>query len=264
MTLCDLRAGGVASFTTQFERKDLLLPPRFRIQSASGILTALALALFACAPATRLPTARAEAIPVFREPRHRVAYAEALVRILDVRVQPGDTTLFHVHADHHIGVVIAGARTWTQRLGEVGSVRERDSVGSLLDNSKDSLPYTHRVANVDSVAFRYITGQFLGVSGIAAAPLSNDPTIQLDRETSRGSIYRIFLRPGEATGTHRHAQPGLTVQIGAGTLSMDGTSPAATSQAIGAGAWWWRSAGHTHAIRNIGKVPIQLVEIDWK
>ena len=36
-------------------------------------------------------------IPVIDEPRHRVVYEDARVRVLDVRVPPGDVTLEHGH-----------------------------------------------------------------------------------------------------------------------------------------------------------------------
>jgi len=39
------------------------------------------------------------AVPVYEEPRHRLVLTHQLVRVMDVRIAPGDTTLFHIHDD---------------------------------------------------------------------------------------------------------------------------------------------------------------------
>lgn len=207
-----------------------------------------------------------DAVPVFQEPRHHLVFRNALVRVLDVRVPAGDTTLYHVHANRHIGVAISGARTWEQRRGQPASPVDTiaDPAGFIFDNSSDSLPYTHRVGNADTVAFRYVVGQLLSSSGINAPALSASSGLRLDRETAGARVYRVTLAPGQSTGVHRHLQPGLTVQVGAGALSLDGTAPAATSPQGGAGAWWWRGAGAQHVLRNVGAEPVEIVEIDWR
>src|SRR3954471_11995846 len=104
-----------------------------------------------------------QAVPVFQEPRHHPVFENSLVRVLDVRVPAGETTAYHVHASHHIAVVIAGARTWDQRAGSAApkSASAPLAIGTVFDNASDSTPYTHRVGNADSVEFRYIVGQIL-------------------------------------------------------------------------------------------------------
>lgn len=89
-------------------------------------------------------------------------------------------------------------------------------------------------------------------------------TETLERETSRGRVYRIRLGPGQATSLHRHAQPGLLIQISNGKVVLTGDASAASSAQSGTGAWWWREAGNIHSIRNASDAPIELVEIDWK
>ena len=58
------------------------------------------------------------AVQVYQEARHHPVFENSLVRMLDVRVPGGDTTDYHVHANRHIAVVIAGARTWDQKMGQ--------------------------------------------------------------------------------------------------------------------------------------------------
>lgn len=222
------------------------------------------LSLVACAPSLTRGTGRPAVVPIEGEAHHHVVFQAPLVRVFDVRVAPGDTTLFHVHADPHAGVVISGSARWGQRLGQAETVGAGDSVGTLLDNVTSALPYTHRVANIDSMPFRYVMGQFLKYSGIVSSPLPDETGLRLERETPRGRVYRIHLLPGQATSLHRHAQPGLLIQIGNGTVALTGDASAAHSVRSGAGAWWWREAGNAHALRNASDAPVDLIEIDWK
>ena len=228
------------------------------------IAVASTMILVACAPSLPPGAGQAAIVPVYREPHHHVVFESPLVRVLDVRVAYGDTSLFHVHAEYHIGAVISGSARWGQTLGHAGAIGRGDSVGTILDNATSELPYTHRVANLDSVPFRYVMGQFLKRSEIVSAPLLDEPSLKLERETSRGLVYRIRLLPGQETSLHRHAQPGLSIQINNGKVALTGDASEAASSESGAGAWWWRAAGFTHSIRNASNTPVELIEIDWK
>ena len=59
-------------------------------------------AVLACGQASRQAASDApapRAVPVYQEPRHRLVFQSALARVLDVRIGPGDTTAYHIHAD---------------------------------------------------------------------------------------------------------------------------------------------------------------------
>jgi quercetin dioxygenase-like cupin family protein len=213
----------------------------------------------------QVQSSEAAAVPVFQEPRHHLVFENSLVRVLDVRVAPGETTGYHVHANRHIAVVIAGARTWEQISGQAASAVESvaDSTGTIFDNASASLPYTHRVGNADTVPFHYVVAQLLAPSEIVSTALPASSGLQLHRDSLGARIYRVTLAPGQSTPKHRHAPPGLTVQVSPGTLRLEGAAPEAASEQPGAGAWWWRRAGTEHVLRNIGASPVDVVEIDW-
>lgn len=219
------------------------------------------MALLASVAVATTPAAQStpsRAVPVHREPRHHLVYENALARVMEVRVPGGDTTGWHLHADRMFSVVIAGARTWDQWAGREPEPVPAPTVGAVFDNG-GWLPYTHRVGNVDTVAFQYVVGVVRRRTGFTAPALHDVSHLALERDSAGARVYRVTLAPSEATTSHRHAAPGLTIQIGAGSVRTEGTKP----RRSGAGAWTWRAAGHTHLLRNVGTVPVQLVEIDW-
>jgi quercetin dioxygenase-like cupin family protein len=204
------------------------------------------------------------AVPVYEEPRHRPVYQNRYVRVLDVRVPVGDTTGYHVHPDRNVGVVIAGARTWSQSPGEPASPpAPADSVGTVFENWKRPLPYTHRVGNADTVAFHYVVGDLLAPAAIDAPPLPETSAMRLVAEGPLARVYRVVLAPGARAEVHTHAAPGLTVQVSAEAPEDEGGPPAAHGGS-GAGAWRWRDAGYRHALRNASAAPVTVVEIDWR
>jgi quercetin dioxygenase-like cupin family protein len=233
------------------------------MRCATIVLACVLMQLSVAAAQDRAPVG--QAVQVYREPFHHPVFQNALVRVLDVRVPAGDTTAYHVHADHHIAVVILGARTWDQKMGDTAtsSVSAPLPVGGVFDNASDTIPYTHRVGNADTTAFRYLVAQILAPSGTVSNALPASSGLGFDRETMGARIYRVTLAPGQSTPRHRHGAPGLTVQVGAGKLRIDGTFPAGHSRESGAGAWWWRGAGVEHTLRNIGAEAVDIIEIDW-
>ena len=222
--------------------------------------------LWACAPAGRSPPVAADSrvVPVEQEPHHRPIFQNGLVRVLDVRIPPGDTTGYHVHAHRLIGVALLDARTWTQWLGaQPDSVAMPGAVPYVFDNWARALPYTHRLSNVDSTPIHYIVAERLASWKMDTPALPDTLTRQLVREGELGRVYQITLGPNGATERHTHAAPGLTVLATPGTIDEDGSAPAAGG-GTGAGRWTWRNAGHQHLLRNEGPAAVTLYELDWR
>lgn len=236
------------------------------MRSRCGSVTLFLLTALACGHATKQPGASGPGgafQPVFQEPRHRLVFQTPLVRVLDVRIPPGDTTAYHLHAARMVGIAVKGARIWTQAPGAPpGPISEPPAVPYVFDNWSQSLPYVHRVANVDTVPLHYVVAEWLARSGPEAAAIPAGPDRRLIEEGPTARVYQITLKPGAATDPHTHAAPGLTVQGSAGVLSEEG-SPEASGGA-GAGSWSWREARYRHVLRNEGSTPLVVYEIDWR
>jgi quercetin dioxygenase-like cupin family protein len=206
---------------------------------------------------------RQQAVPVYQEPLHRLVFSNRRVRVLDVRVPPGVTTDFHVHAAPLVGVTIVAARTRTQILGsEFGSTDPAQQVGTVFDNWSATLPYTHRVENLDSVPLHYVVAERLESPGGDAMVVPADGMV-LVKEGPTARIHRVEIPPRSATALHTHSAPGLTVLGVPGELIEDGDRSVATG-GQGAGKWLWRDAGIRHALRNPGDKPLTVFEMDLR
>src|SRR3977135_1689830 len=62
-------------------------------------------------------------IPVSKEPRHHNVFENAWVRILDVRIPPADTSLFHKHEIPSVFLVLSNTKTGSEVIIEPAKMR---------------------------------------------------------------------------------------------------------------------------------------------
>lgn len=158
------------------------------------------------------------------------------VRILDVQIPPGDTTLFHTHSDPILYVTMSGSTTRNQVLG--GEWNAAPAAGpaaaapfrlapssppgrmmSVTTYTERSL--THRVSNVGETLFRLIAtlnsspgDDSTGLSpGFAGTP-------EIANRWFRG--YRVIVS-GQGASEHRHANPVNVVLVSGRAVATIGT-----------------------------------------
>ena len=226
-------------------------------------------------PGGVLGQAQEPSVPLYQEPRHHVVYESASMRIHDIQIPPGDTTLYHTHDTAILYVPIASSRTRSQVLGAEWSGGAAAAaapaapapvapagpgkVNSVVTYVEK--PYTHRVNNVGATVFRLvgIANRTAGaaadtddVSGLSATP-------ELVNKWYRA--HRLALKAGQATAPHRHATPVVVVMQTPGTASAALADGAGWLPLNGPGSFARHDAG-THVVRNVGANDVELVEIE--
>jgi len=92
-------------------------------------------------------------VPVYEEPHHKPVLENDYVRLLDVHINPHDTTLYHVHAAPSVIVLISNSIVGAQKSGEAPSSPSETIPGNtnFIDYGKN--PITHRVFNAGDNVF---------------------------------------------------------------------------------------------------------------
>jgi hypothetical protein len=93
-------------------------------------------------------------VPVRNEPRHHNIFDNGTVRILDVHIPPGDTSLFHVHATPSVFLILSERKTGSQVISEED--RSKSPVphyGNIWFEGFYKQPRIHRVWNSDTAEF---------------------------------------------------------------------------------------------------------------
>ncbi len=162
-----------------------------------------------------------DTIPVYQEPFHHLVYENSEIRILDVRLLPGDTSAWHIHQDAITYIGLEGSRIWLDVPGEhPRSVYLPDDFwGGDIEYPEKS--FVHRIANVGFQPFRLMAVEH------------NQPRIErtLDQTDLEGwealdinpyfILHRHLLEPGKSL-SQVFPGPGLIVCRGEGHILLQG------------------------------------------
>jgi quercetin dioxygenase-like cupin family protein len=119
---------------------------------------------FARAPATVVPVGGSIPIDpqqIDLEPHHHVLFKNQYVEVMDVRIDPGDTTNFHTHAHDCIYIDLAQAQTQSQSKDKPWGATETSKPGQVEFDSDSQHPFSHQVKNVGSTPYHLISVELL-------------------------------------------------------------------------------------------------------
>ena len=137
-------------------------------------------------------------VPVSQEPRHHKLLDNGHVRLLDVRIPPGDTTQFHIHATPSVFIVLNEAKTGSDILSEEDrSASPIRHYGNIWFEGFYVKPRIHRVYNLDDHLFH-----------VMDIELTHDQYIPIDLPIQQEAFhflfeekpvraYRLSLAPGK-------------------------------------------------------------------
>ena len=131
---------------------------------------------------TVAPVSAQRVVPVHAEPRHRLVYDSDQLKVLDVQIQPSDTTLLHVHSTPITYVTVGTSSTDSRSIdGDWSGTQPRNPPPGRLGAIRSVLSYaerpvTHQVTNVGSTLFRLIAIPSLrsGAEGVAMGSLPGE------------------------------------------------------------------------------------------
>lgn len=208
-------------------------------------------------------------VPVQEEPHHRLVLEDSLLRVLDVRIAPGDTTGFHLHAAPIAFVSISPASVDAQPLGgrwatASGDTSPRVPIGTVRWNETYAdAPLAHRVTNTDDQLFRLIAVVHRG---------SGDPNADGGELGSAGpaeaegrwfrSAHRT-IRRGAALAWAAYRRPVVAVLVSDGKLTISSTDGTA-DQREGIGAFVVLAAGEALTLRSRSRDGVTLAFVELR
>ena len=103
-------------------------------------------------------------LPVSKEPRHHKVFENDYVRVLDVHVVPGDTTLFHKHETPSVFIVLTNAKTGSELISDGTVTNPPVTYGNIWFDGFYIKPRIHRVWNNDTIEFHVMDIELLNKS----------------------------------------------------------------------------------------------------
>lgn len=206
-------------------------------------------------------------VPIQEEPRHRLAYDAPALRVLDIRIPPRDTTLFHRHDAPIAYVFVSPVPTNAQVLGEEWEDAARDTVplpdvGHVVFNEVyPTAPREHRVACVGTVPFRLIGILNRGPGQMASrgVPLGTAGPAEAEGRWFRSAHHT--LASGGTWIMAGHSRPLVVVQVSPGSVAVrpDSGSP---RELRGLGDFVVLEPDVRAQLRNAGAEPVALAIVE--
>jgi hypothetical protein len=203
-------------------------------------------------------------VEVRDEPRHQRRFENDYARVYDVRVAPGDRTLFHRHTEDTFYVAIENARVEDQTFGESQSRTSDVPAGIALCRPHRDEPLIHRVCNVGQTGMRMIGAEVSRSPEVSAEKPLESPGHALQWETPRIRAYLLELAPGECTGEVHYDFSGLTVALSEGNLGLHDTAGATRTSASARGDVVWHEGPLAFELTNAGEHPFRAYVAEWR
>lgn len=150
-------------------------------------------------------------IPVSQEPRHHKVFENAWVRVLDVHIPPGDTSLMHKHATPSVFMVLSNTKTGSEVIIEPEKANFAN--GTIWFEGFYDKPRIHRVWNSDTTEFHVIDMELPNKNPQPIDPPleMNSFTLLFDEKPVRG--YRFTLPAHGAIRVPQRKAPVIVVGL---------------------------------------------------
>lgn len=126
-------------------------------------------------------------VPVRNEPRHKNVFENKYLRLLDVHIAPGDTSLFHIHATPSFFLIFTSTTVGAQIAGKDWAIAQNVAGDSWYTSFlNDTL--IHRVTNCDTVPFHVTDMEILNsyTNGRPIKPLPVDVLLENEKVLAYG------------------------------------------------------------------------------
>jgi hypothetical protein len=205
-----------------------------------------------------------EWVEVRDEPRHHRRFEDEFVRVYDVLIPPGDTTLYHRHTRDTMYVAVNEATVRDQTWGDDEARTGTALAGSAMCRPHLSRPLTHQVHNAGTAEMRLIGAEIKASPPVTSARPLDAPghTLTLERDALR--LYELALEPGQTTGEVDYGFSSLTVFLTVATLAVrDASGVERTSVHAPADVVWLPGPARL-SITNVGEEPLRAVVGEWR
>jgi len=102
-----------------------------------------------------------EPMPANQEPHHHLKYENQYIRVLEVTLEPGESSLFHTHSIDVLYVTLADAVVRAQEQGEDWGPETAFRAGVANFDNASKTPYTHHLKNIRKTQLHTINIEFL-------------------------------------------------------------------------------------------------------
>ncbi len=195
---------------------------------------------------------------VHQEPLHRPVFSNGQIRILDVVMPPGDSSVFHIHHTPSLFIVFTNSRTGSMMLDQLPEQGSTVAGTMLYENLSAPHTRTHRVWNMDKDTFHVMDIELLSDQAEFRQPPLTQKGLQLDIDTAYVRSYYLRLEKGQSFSLKEDKRDLLLISFDKALVNTG-----KGKQPIASGSFWEISKGKSFSISNEGGASALFAVIEW-
>jgi hypothetical protein len=202
-------------------------------------------------------------VPITAEPDHKIRFDNGKVRMYEVVLPKGRTTLVHEHRADTFTVYFRSAEITNEPYAGKPVVVKK-TPGFVGFNSTEKGPYSHRVITSGETTFHVIAIELLAPTPPGSATVTQRPssTFKVALENPRGRAYHFTLAPGESTESFTRPAGSALFAISAGRISETVEGKPVRLWDFEPAHFRWFDSSETLSVKNESSTPVELVEIE--
>jgi hypothetical protein len=197
-------------------------------------------------------------VPVRLEPRHKVALENEWVRLLDVRLPPGDTSLFHIHEIPSFFIPLSTTAVGIEVKGQLPA-ESKFTLGANWFNGFEKGPLIHKVWNSDTNTLHIIDLEVLSTKKSPLPATVQLPDAKIDFENEKLRAYKVEVSSGKQVTLPNLSTPMILISLSGTPLQIENASKKNTE--LDAGGFQWLEAGHRFTINSKETTPSTVILI---
>jgi hypothetical protein len=199
--------------------------------------------------------------PVNEDPSHKRLLFTAHLRMFDVTVAPGASTLDHSHDRDLVTVAVGPATLRTRASGGDWSDPRPVASGAVDVASYTGASAVHRIENVGTTPYRAFAVENLRDAKWTTPQLITAPGTTLVEQSRSFAVYDVKLNGSAPKTNHVHQMP-TVVMLMAGAVEVQGGGGESVFRMENSGRWILSQWDQPHTLTLVGSGDAHVVEVE--
>lgn len=192
------------------------------------------------------------------EPRHHNVFENEFIRLLDVHLGPGDTTLYHLHNTPSVFIVLSNSNVGSRLMG--GQPQKGANVNGDVSYDSLSKPRNHQVWNEDTSWFHVMDVELTSKEQKGNVSVVSDPALKLLFNKQQVNGYSIDLNANTSLKLPPSANGYLLVSRSKCTIEFK-TNNGTQQRIMKEGHYIWIEANRSFSLKAANKASFVLLQL---
>jgi hypothetical protein len=195
------------------------------------------------------------------EPRHHNVFENNFIRVLDVHLGPGDTTLYHLHNTPSVFIYLSSSKVGSQLLGK--QPVEGTNIAGRMTYDTLATPRIHQVWNLDTGWFHVMDIELVSKKHELNIHVLETDLLKLIFKEKEVNGYKVGLKKGSTLTLPATTKGYLLVSLNNVQLNYS-SNGVIQHRNMKAGHYIWMESANSFQLSVADNKPVEFVLLQLK